>query len=182
MTETSQARPAIFLDRDGTVMKDADYLAAVADLEIFDFATEAIRLFKDSGYLIFILTNQSGIARGYFDVSAMQSIHEELGRQTNGLIDAFYFCPHGPDDGCDCRKPGIGMIKNAARDYSIDLANSWIVGDKKSDLEAGFDAGLSTALVLSGYGESELGNLKRMPDLVAQNLLDAARQICSRDT
>jgi D-glycero-D-manno-heptose 1,7-bisphosphate phosphatase len=173
-------RPAVFLDRDGTIIKDADYLSRVDELEVFEFAAEALRLLKEKGYLLIVLTNQSGIARGFFDEATMQTVHDALKGRLNGLIDAIYFCPHGPDDGCDCRKPGVGMIKQAASEYSIDLANSWIIGDKKSDIETGFNAGVATALVLTGYGGSELATFNRMPELVAGDLLEAARQIASR--
>lgn len=173
-------RPAVFLDRDGTIIKDAEYLSSVDELEVFEFAAEALRLLKEKGYLLIVLTNQSGIARGFFDEATMQTVHDALQGQLNGLIDAIYFCPHGPDDGCDCRKPGVGMIKQAASEHSIDLANSWMIGDKKSDIETGFNAGVGTALVLTGYGGSELATLERMPELVAGDLLEAARQIASR--
>ena len=173
-------RPAVFLDRDGTIIKDADYLSSVDELEVFEFAVEALRLLKEKGYLLIVLTNQSGIARGFFDEAAMRTVHDALQMQLDGLIDAIYFCPHGPDDGCDCRKPGVGMIKQAASEHSIDLAKSWIIGDKKSDIETGFNAGIATALVLTGYGESELSALDRLPELVASDLLEAARQISSR--
>lgn len=173
-------RPAVFLDRDGTIIKDAEYLSSVDELEVFEFAAEALRLLKEKGYLLIVLTNQSGIARGFFDEATMQIVHDTLQGQLNGLIDVIYFCPHGPDDGCDCRKPGVGMIKQAASEHSIDLANSWMVGDKKSDIETGFNAGVATALVLTGYGGSELAILERMPELVAGDLLEAARQIASR--
>jgi len=172
-------RPAVFLDRDGTIIKDADYLSSVDELEVFEFAAEALRLLKEKGFLLIVLTNQSGIARGFFDEAAMRTVHDALQMQLDGLIDAIYFCPHGPDDGCDCRKPGVGMIKQAASEHSIDLANSWIIGDKKSDIETGFNAGIATALVLTGYGESELSALDRLPELVASDLLEAARQISS---
>jgi D-glycero-D-manno-heptose 1,7-bisphosphate phosphatase len=180
MTETSQMRPAVFLDRDGTIIKDADYLKEVDQLEVFEFTVEALRLLKAKGYLLIVLTNQSGIARGFFDEEQMRSVNNALQERLDGSIDAIYFCPHGPDDACDCRKPKIGMIKQAANEFSIDLANSWIIGDKKSDIETGFNAGIATALVLTGYGESELATLNRMPELVAGDLLEAARQICSR--
>jgi D-glycero-D-manno-heptose 1,7-bisphosphate phosphatase len=173
-------RPAVFLDRDGTIIKDADYLSCVDELEVFEFAVEALRLLNEKGYLLIVLTNQSGIARGFFDEAAMRTVHNALEEQLDGLIDAIYFCPHGPDDGCDCRKPGVGMIKQAASEHSIDLANSWMIGDKKSDIETGFNAGIATALVLTGYGESELSALDRLPELVASDLLEAARQISSR--
>jgi D-glycero-D-manno-heptose 1,7-bisphosphate phosphatase len=173
-------RPAVFLDRDGTIIKDADHLSSVDELEVFEFAVEALRLLKEKDYLLIVLTNQSGIARGFFDEAAMRTVHDALEEQLDGLIDAIYFCPHGPDDGCECRKPGVGMIKQAASEHSIDLANSWMIGDKKSDVETGFNAGIATALVLTGYGESELAALERLPELVAADLLEAARQISSR--
>jgi len=182
MTETLQSRPAIFLDRDGTIIEDKDYLATVDNLEIFPFTEEALRLFKAAGYQVFVLTNQSGIARGFFPEATMQSIHDAMLERLSGLIDAFYFCPHAPDDGCDCRKPNLGMMNNAANNRAIDMANSWMIGDKKIDVETGFNAGIGTALVMTGYGESELSYLNRMPDIVAQDLLDAARQICARET
>ena len=181
MTEASPTRPAIFLDRDGTIIRETNYLASIEALEVFDFAEEALRLFKESGYLVFVLTNQSGIARGYFDDATMHLIHDALRDRLAGLIDAIYFCPHGPDEACDCRKPAIGMIRNAIKDHQVDLANSWMIGDKKSDVETGLNAKVATVLVLTGYGESELAKLERLPDLVAQDLLHAARQICSRD-
>ena len=182
MTRTLQSRPAIFLDRDGTIIVDKDYLAAVGNLEIFPFAGEALQLFRTKGFLVFVLTNQSGIGRGYFDESTMQSLHDALSARLSGLIDAFYFCPHVPNYGCDCRKPSLGMMKNARTSYLIDMANSWMIGDKKIDIETGFNAKIGTALVMTGYGESELTALDRMPDIVAQDLLDAARQICARET
>jgi D-glycero-D-manno-heptose 1,7-bisphosphate phosphatase len=180
MTETSQMRPAVFLDRDGTIIKDADYLSEVDQLEVFEFAVEALRLLKSKGFLLIVLTNQSGIARGFFDEAQMRIVNDALQAQLGGLVDAIYFCPHGPDDGCECRKPGVGMIRQAAGEFSIDLANSWIIGDKKSDIETGFNAGIATALVLTGYGESELATVNRMPEIVAGDLLEAARQISSR--
>src|SRR5947209_5674127 len=153
MAETSQMRPAVFLDRDGTIIKDADYLSEVDQLEVVEFAVEALRLLKAKGYLLIVLTNQSGIARCFFDEAQMHTVHDTLQEKLDGLIDAIYFCPHAPDDGCECRKPGVGMIRQAASEFSIDLANSWIIGDKKSDVETGFNAGIATVLVLTGYGE-----------------------------
>lgn len=181
MTATPQTRPAVFLDRDGTIVQEVDHLHRVEDIKLFEFTEEALSSLKENNFLVIVVTNQSGIARGYFDESAMHSIHKELDRRYSGLIDGFYFCPHGPDDGCDCRKPNVGMIRQAMSEFSVDLANSWMVGDKKSDIETGFAAGLSTALVLTGYGQTDLASLDRMPDIVASDLLEASRQIRSRD-
>lgn len=181
MTETRQIRPAVFLDRDGTLIEDADYLSSVDDLAVFDFTGDALQMLKEGGYLVIVLTNQSGIARGLFDEPSMHLIHEAMNDRLGGIIDAFYYCPHEPDDGCGCRKPSVGMIRQAAEEFSIDLANSWVIGDKRSDIEMGFNSGIATALVLTGYGETELTTLQRMPDIVAGNLLDASRQIVARN-
>jgi len=180
MTEPSQSRPAIFIDRDGTIIHDADYLSSVAELEVFDFASEAMEMLREKGYLIIVISNQSGIGRGIFDADAVHAIHREINERLGGPIDAFYFCPHLPDDRCECRKPAIGLLRQATEDFTIDIPNSWVIGDKRSDVELGFNAGVATALVLTGYGETELPKLERMPDLVAADLLAAARDISQR--
>jgi len=181
MTEPLQPRPAIFIDRDGTIIHDADYLSSVDELEVFDFAREALSMLREKGYLIIVISNQSGIGRGMFDSAAVHAIHGEINERLGGLIDTFYFCPHLPDDRCECRKPAIGLLRQANDDFSIDIPNSWVIGDKRSDIELGFNAGVATALVLTGYGETELAKLERMPDLVAADLLVAARDISSRN-
>lgn len=180
MPESAQPRPAVFIDRDGTVIREVDYLSSVDGLEVFDFAHEALAMLREKGFSIIVISNQSGIGRGMFDESALHTIHNALNLQLGNLIDAFYFCPHLPEDACDCRKPAIGLVLQAFEDFAIDLPNSWMVGDKRSDIELGFNAGVATALVLTGYGEAELTKLDRMPDLVAGNLLEVARDICSR--
>src|ERR1044071_82010 len=155
MTEPSQPRPAIFIDRDGTIIHDADYLSSVDELEVFDFACEALSMLREKGYLIIVISNQSGIGRGIFDAAAVHAIHREINERLGGLIDAFYFCPHLPDEGCDCRKPAIGLLRQATEDFAIDAPNSWMIGDKRSDIELGFNVGIATALVMTGYGEAE---------------------------
>jgi D-glycero-D-manno-heptose 1,7-bisphosphate phosphatase len=180
MTEPSQPRPAIFIDRDGTIIHDADYLSSINELEVFDFARESLSMLREKGYLIIVISNQSGIGRGMFDSAAVHAIHREINERLGGFIDAFYFCPHVPDDGCECRKPAIGLLRQATDDFDIDIPNSWVIGDKRSDVELGFNAGTATALVMTGYGETELPRLERMPDLVAADLLAAARDISGR--
>lgn len=181
MTENTLQRPAVFIDRDGTLIEEVDFLSHVRDMKPFDYTAEALRLLKQQNYLLIVVTNQSGIGRGHFDESAVHAIHGAFQKSLSAAIDAFYFCPHLPEDMCDCRKPGTGMIEQALRDFPIDIPNSWIIGDKKIDIETGFNAGLGTALVMTGYGASEVGDLDRMPDIVAVNLIEAAREICSRD-
>lgn len=170
-------QPAVFIDRDGTLIEEVNFLARVEDLSFFSYTDEAVRLLKEKGFLIIVVTNQSGIGRGIFPVAAMHEIHEEIQRDLTVKLDAFYFCPHLPTDGCRCRKPRLGMIEQACADFAIDLQNSWIVGDKALDVELGWNANIKTALVLTGYGRSDLEKLPKRPDCVAETLLEAAETI-----
>jgi D-glycero-D-manno-heptose 1,7-bisphosphate phosphatase len=180
VTENQKSKPAVFIDRDGTIIRDADYLANVSELDVFDFSGKALELLRDKGYLIIVLSNQSGVGRGLFSTETVHEINNALNERLGGLVDAFYFCPHAPDEACECRKPATGLVQQALEDIKIDIPNSWMVGDKVSDIELGFNAGIATALVLTGYGESDLPKLSRMPDLVASDLLNIARDICLR--
>ena len=168
---------AVFIDRDGTLVEEVDHLSKIEDLKVFPFTDEAIRRLKQRGYLVVVVSNQSGIGRRLFEESAVHAIHKDMQRLLDGQLDGLYFCPHIPDEGCDCRKPALGMIEAAVADLDIDTDRSWIVGDKKLDMETGFNARLSTAMVLTGYGSREVARLDRKPDIVAANLLEAVRQI-----
>ncbi|MEJ7624179.1 MAG: HAD family hydrolase [Pyrinomonadaceae bacterium] len=170
--------PAVFLDRDGTLVEEVNFLSRVEDLRVFPYSVQAVCSLKEHGFKVFVVTNQSGIARRKFAEPAMHSIHLEIQNQLGGLIDAFYYCPHLPDAGCRCRKPDTGMIEAAARDYDIDLAKSWMVGDKKLDVETGKNALLRTALVLTGYGAAHRATLEFEPDIITTDLGDAVTQIC----
>lgn len=172
--------PAAFIDRDGTLIEEVNYLSRVEDLRLFPFTAEAIQLLKDNGFLVIVITNQSGIDRGMFEESVMHDIHAKIQSELNETIDAFYFCPHLPADGCLCRKPNPGMIKDACTDFAIDQENSWIIGDKAIDAETGFGAKIKTALVLTGYGQNELEKLSGKPDLIAADLLEAVRKIVEK--
>ena len=180
MDEVS-TKPAIFIDRDGTLVEEVDFLSRPEDMRVFGFSGEALQIFKDQGYKVIVITNQSGVGRGYFNAEDVRSVHDALAAELPAMIDAFYFCPHHPDEGCSCRKPSSGMIEQAVKDHGIDVVNSWIVGDKKLDIETGFNIGMATALVLTGYGADHVKELGRMPDVVADNILEAAKQIVSRD-
>jgi len=172
---------AVFLDRDGTINEEKDYLHRVEDFAFIPGAPEAIRLLKEAGFLVIVITNQSGVARGYFDLAAVDRLHRhidaELARLGTG-VDAYYVCPHHPDHGsaelaqeCDCRKPFPGMLLRAAADFSIDLAASFMIGDKRADLEAGVRAGCRSLLVQTGYGATEAqwvtDQTQLFPDLLA---------------
>jgi D-glycero-D-manno-heptose 1,7-bisphosphate phosphatase len=163
----------VFIDRDGTLIEEVNFLHRVEDLRFFDYTDESVKLLKEHGFLVIVATNQSGIGRKVYSESEMHNIHQAIQQDLTEKIDAFYFCPHLPSEGCSCRKPNLGMIEQACADFEIDLENSWMIGDKKLDVELGFNAKLKTALVLTGYGKSHFHQLKHQPDLVAQNLLEA---------
>jgi len=167
----------VFIDRDGTLIEEVNFLSRLEDLRFFDYTNEAIRLLKENGFLIIVVTNQSGIGREIFVESAMHAIHAQIQIELTGKLDAFYFCPHLPTDNCACRKPNLGMIEAACANFDINLENSWMIGDKAIDVETGFNAGIKTALVLTGYGKKTVETLERRPDLIAENLLEAVKSI-----
>ena len=173
----NEKQKAAFIDRDGTLIEEVNFLSRLEDLRFYDYTDEAIRLLKDKGFLIVVVTNQSGIGRKIFAESAMHDIHAQIQTDLSEKLDAFYFCPHLPTDGCACRKPNLGMIEAACTNFAIDLENSWIVGDKAIDVETGFNAGIKTALVLTGYGRNAASELTRKPDVTAENLLEAVKSI-----
>jgi len=172
-----EKRKAVFVDRDGTLIEEVNFLSRVEDLALFPYTDEAVRMLKDRGYLVIVVTNQSGIGRGIYAQADMHTVHDEIQRRLDGQIDGFYFCPHLPDEGCQCRKPNLGMIIDACADFDIDLKNSWLVGDKDLDVETGLNAGTRTVMVLTGYGDVHSKILKRQPDTIVSNLLEAARSI-----
>ena len=164
--------PAVFLDRDGTIMDDVAYCSDPAKVRVFDDAPEALQRLKAAGFKIFVITNQSGIGRGYFGETEYHAVAQEAERQIGpGLIDATYFCPDAPDAASTRRKPAPGMVLEAERDHSLDLSRSFFVGDKRIDAECGRNAGVRTILVESGceqHGDDHGADWK------AQNLSAAA--------
>lgn len=153
---------AVFLDRDGVINVEKEYLHRVEDFQFLPGVPRALRLLKDAGFLLVVVTNQSGVARGYFSLEAVHRLHRHLQHelQRHGVsIDGFYVCPHHPVHGtgefrreCSCRKPMPGLIEKAAADFAIDPTRSFLVGDKLSDVEAGQAAGCRCFLVRTGYG------------------------------
>lgn len=152
---------AIFLDRDGTINREKHYLYRQEDFEWLPGAKEAIRIFGQLGYKVFIITNQSGIARGYYTEEDVKKLHSWMDielQQAGGRVDGYYYCPHHPTEGaniyrreCDCRKPKAGLFWQAIREHGItDLAGSWAVGDRVRDLEPAGEIGCRKALVLTG--------------------------------
>ena len=146
-------RRAVFLDRDGTLMEEVQYCADPAKVRAIPGAAGSLAALRREGWLNILITNQSGIGRGLLTVGDYEAVNRELFRQLGEVIDAAYFCPDAPDHPSVRRKPGIGMLEEAARDHGIAFRKSWVVGDKDIDVECGRRAGCRTVLVLTGYGE-----------------------------
>jgi len=187
----SGARPAIFIDRDGTISDEIGYVNHPARFRVYPWSVDAIRLINRSGRLAVMVTNQAGVARGYFPEHVVQAVHERLLetlRAGDAHLDGLYYCPHHPQAGqepyrqdCQCRKPKPGLLKRAAEELGIDLGASWMIGDRLGDLQVGWAVGARSAMVKSGYGRGELENhaasWSRPPDLVAEHLLEAVSRI-----
>ncbi|REJ78027.1 MAG: HAD family hydrolase [Acidobacteria bacterium] len=175
-----EKKKAVFFDRDGTLIEEVDFLATVEETNLFPYTIEALGLLKVAGFSFVVVTNQSGIARGYFDANAVNAIHEKIRREleASGIeIESFHFCPHLPDAGCECRKPNTGMIRQAMEVHEYDLKQCWMIGDKELDIGLGKNAGTRTALVRTGYGSSIEDGMSAKPDIVADDLLEAAKMI-----
>jgi D-glycero-D-manno-heptose 1,7-bisphosphate phosphatase len=147
---------AVFFDRDGTLMEETGYCSDPALVRVFPGVPAALRRLKDAGFGVFVITNQSGIGRGYFTDQQYAAVQDEFLRQAGpGAIDAAYYCPDAPDVPSRCRKPEPGMVLQAAVEHAIDLGASYFVGDKAADIECGRRAGTRTILVLTGYGAAQ---------------------------
>ena len=175
-----QRVPAVFLDKDGTVVEDVPYNVDPARLRFTRGAIDGLRLVAEHGFPLVLVSNQSGIARGYFDAAALMRLQTHLERMllAGGVrLAGFYFCPHGPQADCTCRKPAPGLLHEAAAALGIDLARSWMIGDRGSDVEAGRRAGCRTVQLGAGGpgGEDALGS--SVPDFRCADLLEAARHV-----
>jgi len=169
--------PAVFIDRDGTIMHDADYCSDPKQVQVFQGAPEALRQLRDKNYKRIIITNQSGIGRGFFTIGQYRAVEAEVLRQVgDDLIDATYFCPDVPGVPSKCRKPAPGMILQAAREHDVDLPRSFFIGDKEIDVECGRNAGVRTIRVRTGFDKMTDGSCA---DWVAEDLFAAARIILS---
>jgi D-glycero-D-manno-heptose 1,7-bisphosphate phosphatase len=166
--------PAVFFDRDGTLMEDAHYCGDPAEVRVYAGVSEALRKLKAAGFRLFVITNQSGIGRGLITEEQYRAVQAEFLRQLGeDLIDASYFCPDVPGVPSTRRKPEPGMVLEAEADFDIDLVSSWFVGDKSADMECGRRAGARTILVLTGYGAGQ----QATADFVAKDAVEAAERI-----
>jgi D-glycero-D-manno-heptose 1,7-bisphosphate phosphatase len=179
-------KPAVFLDRDGTLIEERGYIDRLDLLTVFPWTADALRLLKRAGFAIVVITNQSAIARGIIDETFLGEVHRELGARLargGAEIDRYYFCPHLADakvaryrEACRCRKPGPGMIEQACRDMDLDPARSVMVGDRWLDIACGIAAGTRSALVRTGHGahEAEVPPDGVRADAILNNLMEAA--------
>jgi D-glycero-D-manno-heptose 1,7-bisphosphate phosphatase len=190
----SALRPAVFMDRDGTLSHEVGYVNHPGRFRLYPWTVDAVRAINRAGWLAIVVTNQAGVARGYFPESVFEAVKRQLldALQAGGAhLDGFYACLHHPSVGkppyrrdCDCRKPRPGLLRRAQDELPVDLSASWVVGDRHSDLQLAWSVGASGALVKTGYGLGELTYLapswSRPADLVAENLLEAVEEILGR--
>ena len=184
-------RRAVFMDRDGTISDEIGYVNHPSRYRVFPYSAEAVRMLNEAGWLAILVTNQAGVARGYFTEELISEVHKVLKQELDergAQLDAIYYCAHHPTVGespyrfdCDCRKPKPGLIRRAAADFDIDLTQSWMIGDRYSDIELARNAEVHSAFVLSGYGRGEWeyqrATWKHEPELVAEDLLEAVKRI-----
>ena len=180
-------RPAIFLDKDGTLVRNVPYNISPERIELAPGAEVGLPLLAAAGYRLVVISNQSGIARGYFNEDALDAVRRRISELLEGIgvqLDGFYYCPHHPAGSvadfaleCDCRKPKPGLLVRAAHELDIELSSSWMIGDILDDVEAGHSAGCNSLLLVNG-GETEWQlSAARIPDAVADDLAEAARDI-----
>lgn len=187
----------VFLDRDGTVNKEVAYLYRPEDLVILPEVPKAIKRLRDHGFRIVVVTNQAGIARGYYTEEQMHRLHKYLNEQLKkdgAWIDSFYYCPHHPEHGigkykkvCHCRKPDTGMFEMAELEYKVDKSSSYMVGDKRIDVQAGHNYGIKSILVGTGYGREEREKSRQQGeepfyDFYSETLMGAADFIIGKET
>lgn len=191
LKEREQPHPAIFIDRDGTIIKDKHFLSDPAGIEFIDGSLEALQILQQAGFKLVIVSNQSGVARGKFKMEAVENINrsmQEMLTKSEILIDALYYCPHHPDGNvqpynifCNCRKPSPGMVEDAAHQLNLNLRSSFVIGDKIDDVNLGKVVGIKPYLVRTGYGEEHQSKINPSPfygDItIVNNLLEAARSI-----
>ncbi len=181
MHDLSALRPAVFLDRDGTMAEEVGYLNHISRFRMFPFVADAVRRLNRANLIIIVVTNQSGVGRGYFPESLVHTVHVLMAQQlaeAGATIDAVYYCPHASTENCDCRKPKTGMLDRAVRQHGVDLPRSFVVGDRYGDVELARNAHARSILVRTGYGEGELAwhsaKWSIPPDFVARDLTEAA--------
>jgi D-glycero-D-manno-heptose 1,7-bisphosphate phosphatase len=173
-------RRAVFLDRDGTIAEEVGYANHLSRFVVYPFAARAIRKLNAEGVPVVVVTNQSGVARGFFPESLVEQMHDKMSAELaagGAHVDAIYYCPHIREDACSCRKPLPGMLERAAREHDLNVRGSFVVSDRYNDIRMGQENGCRSILVLTGYGRGEYewnrASWPRQPDHVVENLADA---------
>ena len=171
------------MDRDGTVSEEVGYMYHAGLYKPFPWTGEAIRRINESSFKAVLVTNQSGVGRGFFSLESVAEVHDRLIREvgrSHARFDAIYYCPHEPEAGCECRKPSPGMLLQAQQQLDIDLSQSYVIGDRYLDIRMAHRVGAHGVLVMTGDGRAELAqhnNDEEQPDSVCENLLTAVEQI-----
>lgn len=182
---------AVFMDRDGTISEEVGYISGPEQFRLIPKAAEAIKLINKSGLMVIVITNQAGVAKGYFSEEVVNHIHEKMTKllsEQGAYLDGIYYCPHHPEGiiasyrkVCNCRKPASGLLERASKEHSIDLAASYVVGDKVIDIELAHRVGAKGVLVLTGYGKDEIQKINNTSAQksahVATDLFDAVKWI-----
>ncbi len=176
----------IFLDRDGTINEEHEFISSASEVILIPGSAEAIRDANQNGLKVFVVTNQSGVARGFIKEEELKQVHNklvELLNENGAHVDAIYFCPHHPEYGeppfktlCDCRKPNSGMLHKAETEFKIDLKKSFVVGDRIGDIQTAHTVGAKSVLVLTGYGKNQIDEIKSkniFVDYIARDIRDA---------
>lgn len=188
-------KPAIFLDRDGTINEEMGYINHPDRFIVFPYVAPSIKIFNELGFAVVVVTNQSGVARGYFPENLVKKLHQrmlEIVEDFGAKIDAVYYCPHHPSEGlkeyrinCDCRKPKPGMIVQAQKDLNLNLSASYMIGDRYKDINFAKKLGVKAGMVMTGYGRGEYEYQRKsweyQPDLIADNLFEMAEKIRTRE-
>jgi len=178
MSRAPTSSNVVILDRDGTLVTDKGYLSDPTELAFEPGAVEGLRRFAALGYRLVVITNQSGVGRGFFTLEQLQLVNARLKTMveaTGVRLENIYFCPHAPDANCDCRKPALGLMRQAASELGFNPASAVVIGDKETDMEFGRRAGAMTLLIST----NATSNLRDPPDLVVTNLTDAAAAVAS---
>lgn len=173
-------RPAVFLDRDGTLIRHVDDIVRRSQIKILKGAPEALKIFRTLGFRLIVITNQPVISKGLINQKGVDALHRHLNshfKKHGVALDAFYTCPHRHWDYCLCRKPQIGSVKKAVAKYNLDLRNSFFIGDTFRDVATGKNAKLKTILVATGKGGSDYELFTVKPDYKTKNILTAAKLV-----
>jgi len=175
-------RRAVFLDRDGTINVEKNHIYKVEDWEWMPDSIKAIKALNQKGFLVFVITNQSGVARGLYSESHVVTLHEFVNKELErhgAKIDEFYYCPHHPDftGECDCRKPKTRMVMKAQEKYNLNLKKSYVIGDKLCDMKTGISIGATPILVRTGHGEDTLVQIKNSKDMIMSQTVVVAKSL-----